>query len=88
MRVLNIHNFGVAWPAGAVNIMRPGPWGNPFAGPRRAQNIAKFEAWLRTQPELIRRAFLQLKGNDLVCACAPKPCHGDVWVKILAEARP
>lgn len=83
MKVLNVHDFTGDWPPNTVNIMRPGLWGNPFAGPSRTKNIADFEAWLRKQPALVARAKRELQDHDLVCCCAPKPCHGDIWVKII-----
>jgi hypothetical protein len=90
-RVLNYHRDGL--PDGAVYIGRkwkPLPaskWGNPFI-PRsrnddvaRAQVIAKHRTWLCDQPELIA-ALPELRGRDLVCFCAPKPCHGDVLLEL------
>ena len=77
-RVLNKKRTGI--PAGAVYIGRGGKWGNPFRIGRdgdRATVIAKHEAWLRSQGHLLR-ALDELRGKDLVCFCAPLPCHGDL----------
>lgn len=72
-------------PAAAVYIGRPSKWGNPFIigidGGRRAV-IRKYRAWLLGQPELVAQARQELKGKDLVCWCAPKPCHGDVLQEV------
>lgn len=68
-----------------VYIGRPSVWGNPFEiGPdgTRAEVIAKFEAWLMGQPELVERAQRELAGKDLLCWCAPLPCHGDVLMRV------
>ena len=81
MKVLNKHRHGV--PAGAVYIGRGSKWGNPFRiGPDgdRATVIAKYERWLARQYHLLAAADA-LRGHDLVCFCAPLPCHGDVLLR-------
>jgi hypothetical protein len=50
----------------------------------RKDAIAKYEQWLRVQPELMAMAKM-LKGKRLGCWCAPRPCHGDVLVRIAEE---
>jgi hypothetical protein len=70
-------------------IGRPSKWGNPFtlnAARNREAIIASYEAWLRKQPELMA-ALPELRGKVLGCWCAPKPCHGDVLLR-LANAQP
>jgi hypothetical protein len=77
-KVFNKHLAGI--PANAVYIGRGSQWGNPFRiGPDgdRAAVIAKYERWLAQQPQLLR-ALDELRGRDLVCFCAPRPCHGDL----------
>ncbi len=59
-------------------------WGNPFLIGRdgtRAEVIAKYEIWIKTQPHLIA-ALPELKGKVLGCYCAPKACHGDVLLQL------
>ena len=76
-----------AIPNGAVYIGRPGPYGNPFViGEHgdRAEVIAKYDAWLATQPALIAQMRRELAGRDLVCWCAPLPCHGNSILRLLA----
>lgn len=66
-----------------VYIGRPSKWGNPFVIGRdgdRAEVIAKFDAWLDTQPQLLA-ALPELHGKVLGCFCAPLPCHGDVLAR-------
>ena len=89
-RVHNLATEGgrAALRAGAVYVGRPGPYGNPFVIGRdgdRDEVIAKYADWLATQPGLIARAQRELAGKDLVCFCAPKPCHGDVLMAIANE---
>lgn len=78
-----------------VYIGRPSKWGNPFvigpgidkeAAEHRATVIARYEAWLLEQPELMA-ALHELRGKVLGCWCAPKACHGDVLVR-LANIKP
>lgn len=74
-----------------VYIGRPSKFGNPFPLPpkataeQRKECIDKFEEYLRNQPDLIEDAKRELKGKVLGCWCAPKPCHGDVLIKIINE---
>lgn len=59
-------------------------WANPFRIGRdgdRAEVIAKYEAWVRTRPDLMA-ALSELEGKILGCWCAPEACHGDVLVRL------
>jgi hypothetical protein len=67
-----------------VNIMRPSIWGNPFKWGSRRRNIHDYETWIMGQPQLLAR-LSELKNKRLGCTCAPKPCHGDVLVRLVAE---
>lgn len=67
-----------------VYIGRPSKWGNPFEIGRdgtREEVVAKYESWLLTQPSLLA-SLSELCGEDLGCWCSPKPCHGDVLVRL------
>lgn len=79
-----------------VYIGRPGPWGNPFShNPKsiaeikvetREEAIIKFESWLLSQPELVKKVKSELKGKVLGCWCRPwHACHGDVLARIANE---
>lgn len=75
-------------PEGAVLVDRTTTWGNPYHIGRhgtREQVIAKFEAWVRGKPEMMRLVQDCLQGRDLVCHCAPLPCHADVLLRIANE---
>lgn len=83
MRVLNKRRDGV--PPGAVYVGRPTKFGNPF--PIRHERdrldiIDRYQDWLLAQPELVATVKAELRGKDLVCWCAPKPCHADVLLRI------
>lgn len=69
---------------GQIYIGRPSIWGNPFKIGRdgtREEVIVKYEAWLKTQPDLMAK-LPSLKGKLLACFCAPQPCHGDVLARL------
>jgi hypothetical protein len=70
-------------------IGRPTKWGNPFyigTDGNREECIAKYEEWIREQPYLME-SLDELEDRILVCYCAPKPCHGDVLLKLLEERK-
>ena len=71
-----------------VYIGRSSFWGNPYriaGGISRAEALKAFEKYVRDS-ELWDKLG-QLTGKKLVCpgACCPKPCHGDVLVKLWKE---
>ena len=83
MTVLNKRNSSKG-----VYIGRPSKWGNPFvigADGSRADVVRKFEEYLKSNPRLMEAAKQELKGKDLVCFCAPLPCHGDILSRIANE---
>jgi len=85
-KILNKHRDEVG--PDAVYIGRPSKWGNPFVIGKdgtRSEVIRMYEAWIRSQPNLVEDAKRELKGKDLVCFCGPKPCHGDVLMRIANE---
>ena len=68
-----------------VYVGRPSKWGNPFTIGRdgtRAQVIAKYRAWILTQPALAEAARRELRGKVLACWCAPLACHAEVLAEI------
>lgn len=72
-----------------IYIGRPSKWGNPFEIGKdgtREEVIAKYEKWIRTQPELLQ-ALPELVGKTLGCWCSPKPCHGDILEKLIKEGQ-
>ena len=86
-RVLNKRKDSI--PPDAVYVGRPTKWGNPFKvyphkrGGLFAQRIAveSYREYLKEHPELIEAARKELKDKDLVCWCAPLPCHADVLLE-------
>jgi hypothetical protein len=86
-------------PDGAVYIGRTvsrmglsgSKWGNPFKPTKQgdaeahAVAVALYRRWLCGQPKLLA-ALPELRGRDLVCWCAPLPCHGDVLLELANAA--
>jgi hypothetical protein len=59
-------------------------WANPFKEGRDgtlSEVIAKYHERLLQQPELLARLH-ELRGRALCCWCWPKPCHGDVLLRL------
>jgi hypothetical protein len=98
INVRRLPGFSEGWPvipAGAVYIGRrsaryrllTSKWANPFTVRRAADRetvISAYERWLRSQPQLMT-ALHELHDRDLVCWCAPLPCHGDVLLRLVNE---
>jgi len=78
-RVLNAHRHII--PENAIWVDRCTQWGNPFTVGTRDELIEKYKVWLRSQPHLIAQ-LESLRGYDLVCWCAPMPCHADVLLEL------
>lgn len=103
MRVVHVkshaftHYIGRGWmpraPTGKAQPVNAG-LGNPFVMRNEAdrqQVISQFEAWLRLDAPNARAVVERIRQlpEDAVlgCWCAPRPCHGDVIVKIWKELR-
>ena len=78
-------------PIGAVSIMRPSIWGNPYAIYRdgnRDEVCDKYREFLHklldVRPDILEQfTTLMQTADGLLCCCKPKRCHGD---EIVAEA--
>lgn len=85
-RVLNKYKDVI--PPDAVYIGRPTKWGNPYAmlNPEdRPLAIQRYREYLDSHPELVEQAKRELRDKDLVCFCAPKPCHGDILLELVNQ---
>jgi hypothetical protein len=73
-------------PSGAVYVARPSLWGNPFhiQDFGRDDSLKMYRLWMMAPEQEYLRAAMrrQLRGRDLVCWCAPKPCHADFILRI------
>lgn len=84
-KVLNKYKDSI--PEDSVYIGRPTQWGNPFIMTdnkmeTRELSIKMYAGWIKKNPTLISAAMKDLRGKDLVCFCAPLPCHGDILIQI------
>lgn len=90
-RVYNVRKKGqVPIPESAVYVGRPTKWGNPFrvsVDGSRDQVIEMYRAWVKKNTRLSEEIRRELKGKDLVCWCAPKPCHADVLLEVANEGQ-
>ena len=85
-KVLNKYHFVAnKIPKDAVNIMRPGKWGNPFAigrdGGSRAVVCDMYDVWILNETTLLKDLH-ELRGKDLLCCCKPARCHGDTLLRL------
>lgn len=79
--------FSSSLPPSTVYIGRGSKWGNPFRigwDGTREEVIARYAEWIKTKPDLLT-ALPELRGRDLACYCAPKACHGDVLLQLVAD---
>jgi len=53
-----------------------------FSKITREQAIKLYRLWLDHQLYLFNLNILELKDKDLVCWCAPLPCHADVLLEL------
>lgn len=86
------------YPADRYPELRATGWGNPFrpapGDPDAGNAIARYRAWLMTQPQLLARLG-ELRGWTLGCWCAPlgglygdlegRICHGQVLAALADE---
>ncbi len=85
-RVINKKREG--WVDGAVYVGRPSIYGNPFGISKyrsREQVIELYRRHVLSLPNLLATIKQELRGKDLMCSCAPKPCHADVLLQIANE---
>jgi hypothetical protein len=78
-------------PEHARYVGRPTVYGNPFPVSQHGQAdaVARFEAWIGLQPDLLSLVRAELVGLDLACWCPLSvPCHGDVLLQIARGAGP
>ena len=67
------------------------PFANPFKIGKDGtieEILKKYESHiinkLNNSPELVN-TLLSLKNKNLGCWCAPKPCHGDILIKLIKK---
>lgn len=86
-RVLNMRDG----KGGGIRVDRATRWGNPFRMSSEADRllvVERYRRWLLFSDDAapLRRDLHTLKGADLMCWCAPKPCHADVLLALANDA--
>ena len=72
-----------------IYIGRGSIWGNPFKIDKnntRESVILKYEKYIKEKPNLLNQ-LEDLRGKILGCWCSPKPCHGDVLIRLLNDPK-
>jgi hypothetical protein len=72
-------------PKDVIYVGRPSKWGNPFKlhiESNRLLVISAFRDYAKAKLESDPHWLDELRGRDLVCWCAPLPCHADVLLKL------
>ena len=85
-RVLNKSTATPAELAAAIYVGRPTMFGNPYRMSKmcsREEALVKYRHWLDKHPAILDAAKQCLRGHDLVCWCAPKPCHADILLALV-----
>ena len=78
-------------PPNAIYVGRPSKWGNPY---RATAKVGRLEVITRFREYATQRLqdepywLDSLRGHDLVCWCAPLPCHADVLLELANEVLP
>ena len=83
MKVLNKRTDVI--PPDAVYVGRPSKWGNPYtieSYRTRRMAILFYKMRLTVQVAEGNLDLSELSGKDLVCWCAPLPCHADVLLEL------
>lgn len=65
-------------------------WANPYKIDKshtRKMVIQSYQLWVADKIRSHELDIEELRGKDLVCWCAPEPCHGDVLMEILAQPK-
>ena len=73
-------------PSDAIYVGRPSLFGNPFTVEEHGHGTAieRYREWimLPEQAHIREKARDVLRGQNLLCWCAPKPCHADILLEI------
>ena len=82
-KVLNKRSL-TANPPNSVYVGRPSPFGNPFPVSKGGRDFAIAEFRTVVENDIKFRALIrkELKGKDLICWCAPLPCHADILLEV------
>lgn len=82
-KVLNVRDVGYNYP-NSVYVGRPTDYGNPFSVEKfgRALAIEKYKKLILKDKSFVEQIKKDLKGKNLLCWCAPLPCHAEILLAI------
>jgi hypothetical protein len=83
--VLNVRDVGMRNTATRIYVGRPSKWSNPYKINEDGDRTEVLEYFRRYLLQILSRQpeFLdELRGKDLVCWCAPLPCHADLLLSL------
>jgi hypothetical protein len=72
-------------PPEAILVDRTTQYGNPIRIQgliTRIESIAEFRVYAEERLKREPHWLDELRGKDVVCWCAPLPCHGDVLIEL------
>lgn len=77
-------------PPGAVNVTRPGKWGNPYTiAEHGAGAVALYRLHLGRELAAGRLDLAELRGKDLMCWCSLGSwCHASVLLELANFGEP
>ncbi|AER70209.1 hypothetical protein F416_gp077 [Salmonella typhimurium phage PhiSH19] len=75
-----------------IYIGRPGKWGNDFEVKDHGRGVCielfEDDLYVRLiEGDITEDELLELDGKTLGCWCKPRPCHGDVYVKVIGRIK-
>ena len=81
-------------PPDAIYVGRPSKWGNPSSVkeimrlfPHSTEEeahqwaVVYYNTYIKSRQDLLD-SLHELRGKDLICWCAPSPCHADVLLEL------
>ena len=91
MKVLNKKTDTI--PFDAVYVGRPSKWGNPFrvrvhSMSQHKEAVRYYEGYIKEKLTAGLISIEELRGKDLVCWCAPLPCHADILLELANNETP
>lgn len=90
---MKVHNkYHNTAPKDAVYIGRGSVYGNPYVIGKHGTREEVIAKYLKDLEDCLgdpatQEALLALDGKDLVCFCAPLPCHGDVLIQAVKRVK-
>ena len=80
---------GVVYVDGERFQKKDSPYCNPYKIGRdgiREEVLQKYDLMLRSNPELVEKAKVELNGKKLGCWCKLDKCHTDILLKYINQS--